>query len=101
MRIVVLDDFHRAYEGSSGIASLREIADVTVFTEPACSREELIESLRDVPIVIGNRERTRFSADLLAAMPNLELLFNTGAHAYHVDLTAVTAAGVALIFANS
>jgi phosphoglycerate dehydrogenase-like enzyme len=101
MRIVVLDDFHRTYEDSEGIARLREIADVTVYTEPAASRAELLERLRDVPIIIANRERTHFPADLIAALPRFELLCNTGGHAYHVDMDAATAAGVALVYAYS
>src|SRR5437016_1129452 len=76
MHIVVLDDFHHTYEQSAGIASLRQFAEVRVFTEPAGSREEVVERLRDSPIVIANRERTHFPADLLAALPQLELLCN-------------------------
>ena len=101
MRIVVLDDFHHTYETSAGIARLREIADVTIFTEPSNSQSKLIERLRDVPIVIANRERTWFSADLIQALPKLELLCNTGGHIYHVDLSAATEAGVAIVLAYS
>src|SRR5437868_8839087 len=64
MRIVVLDDFHRVYEESAGVARLRERADVTVYTDPAGSRDELVARLRGVPIVVANRERTHFPADL-------------------------------------
>jgi phosphoglycerate dehydrogenase-like enzyme len=34
-------------------------------------------------------------------LPKLELLCNTGGHAYHVDIPAATEAGVALVFAYS
>jgi phosphoglycerate dehydrogenase-like enzyme len=101
IRIAVLDDFHRVYETSAGVARLRELAEVAVYTEPARSRQELLERLRDVPIVIANRERTHFTTDLIAALPQLELLCNTGGHAYHVDVEAATTAGVALVFAYS
>ncbi len=101
MRIVVLDDFHCTYESSAGIARLREFAEVIVHTQPAGSRAELLERLRDVPIVIANRERTPFPADLIQALPALELLCNTGGHAYHVDLAAASSAGVALVYAYS
>src|SRR3990170_7022880 len=101
MRIVVLDDFHHTYETSAGIARLREIADVTIVTEPSNLQSKLIERLRDVPIVIANRERTWFSADLIQALPKLELLCNTGGHIYHVDLSAATEAGVAIVLAYS
>lgn len=101
MRIVVLDDFHHTYEASAGIACLREYADVTVYTEPPASRADLLDRLRDVPIVIANRERTPFPADLIAALPRFELLCNTGGHAYHVDTAAATEAGIALVYAYS
>jgi phosphoglycerate dehydrogenase-like enzyme len=97
MRIVVLDDFQRVYEDSAGVARLREHADVTVYTDPAGSREALAERLRGVPIVIANRERTAFPAAVFPLLPDLEVLCNTGSHAYHVDEAAATAAGVALM----
>lgn len=101
MRIVVLDDFHHAFDASAGMARLREIAELKVHTDAAGSRERLVERLRGVSVIIANRERTRFPADLFAALPELELLCNTGGHAYHVDLAAATKAGVALVYAYS
>jgi len=100
MRIVVLDDFHRVYGDSGGVARLRERADVTVYTDPPASRDELVARLRGVPIVIANRERTHFPADLFPRLPDLELICNTGGHAYHVDVPAATAAGVGLVYAK-
>lgn len=101
MKIAVLDDIHRTYDSSRGIAELRKFADVKIYTELARSRAETVERLCDVPIVIANRERTPFPADLFAALPDLELLCNTGGHAYHVDLSAATQAGVAFAYAYS
>src|ERR687886_1664112 len=99
MRVVVLDDFHRTYEDSAGVARLREHADVTIYPEAAGSREELVARLRGVPILIANRERTHFPADLFPLLPDLELICDTGGHLYHVDVPAATAAGVALMLA--
>src|SRR5690349_15240316 len=96
MRVVVLDDFHRTYETSAGIARLREHADVTIYTDPPGSCDALVERLSGAPIVIANRERTRFPADLFPRLPDLELICNTGGHLYHVDVPAATEAGVAL-----
>src|SRR5712691_9549241 len=69
MRIVVLDDFHRVYGDSGGVARLRERADVTVYTDPPASRDELVARLRGVPIVIANRERTHFPVQLFPRLP--------------------------------
>src|SRR6185295_10131145 len=80
-------------------AELRKFADVRIYTEPAGSKSELLKRLEDVPIIIANRERTPFPADLIAELPRFELLCNTGGHAYHVNLPAATEAGVALVLA--
>lgn len=99
MRIVVLDDFHDAFDHSAGIARLRERAEVVVYTDPPASQDALVARLAGVPILIANRERTRFTAELLARLPDLELVCNTGNHLYHADVPAATAAGVAFTYA--
>jgi phosphoglycerate dehydrogenase-like enzyme len=101
VNVIVLDDFHNTYEASAGIARLRQHADVTVYTEPTASRDELARRLRGVPIVIANRERTLFPADVFPLLPDLELICNTGGHLYHVDVPAATAAGVGVMLAYS
>ena len=96
MRVAVLDDIHHAYEVQPAIERLRERAEVRVFTEPFGDPEVL----RGYDAVIANRERTRFTADLLARLADVELICNTGNHAYHVDVPAATAAGIALVLAS-
>jgi phosphoglycerate dehydrogenase-like enzyme len=45
-------------------------------------------------VLIALRERTRFDAAFFELLPGLELIAQTGNHAYHVDLPAATRAGV-------
>ena len=99
LRIVVLDDIHKRWARTAAIAKLRSLARVDVFTDSAPSRSALIKRLRGARIVIGNRERTHFTAELIRALPNLELICNTGAHAAHIDLAAAKAAGVKILLA--
>jgi hypothetical protein len=33
MRVAILDDIHRAYEGTAGVRRLRDRAEVKIFTE--------------------------------------------------------------------
>jgi phosphoglycerate dehydrogenase-like enzyme len=84
MRVAVLDDTHRAYEGTSGIRRLRERAEVRIFTsafgEPS--------ALHGFDAVIANRERTRFTRALLEQLPSLRIIAQTGNHVYHIDLDA-------------
>lgn len=96
MRVAVLDDFHRVFEADPAIQRLRRRVPVDVYTEPLAS-----ERLQEYPILIALRERTRFDAAFFAAMPRLELISQTGNHAYHVDMAAATRAGVLVGMASS
>lgn len=48
-------------------------------------------ALRDFDALIANRERTRFTRELLEQLPNLRIIAQTGNHAYHIDLPAAAA----------
>jgi phosphoglycerate dehydrogenase-like enzyme len=90
MRVAILDDVHRAYEGTEGVRRLRERAEVRIFTaafgEPA--------ALRGFDALIANRERTRFTRSLMEQLPDLRVIAQTGNHAYHIDLAAAAERGV-------
>jgi phosphoglycerate dehydrogenase-like enzyme len=89
MRVAVLDDYHRVFEADPAIRRLRARLPVDVFAEKVPP-----ERLRAYPILIALRERTRFDAAFFAALPDLQLIAQTGNHAYHVDMAAATKAGV-------
>ena len=97
MRVAVLDDYHRVFDGDPSIARLRRRVPVDVFTEKLAS----LERLREYPILIALRERTRFDAAFFERLPSLELIAQTGNHAYHVDVAAATRAGVLVGMASS
>lgn len=94
MKVAILDDYQHAFEGSPAIARLRQKAEVDVYTEKFPSEEALVRALRGCRAVIPIRERTRFSAQLLKSLPDLEIISQTGNHAYHIDIGAATEAGV-------
>ena len=96
MRVAVLDDYHRVFEADPAIQRLRGRVPVDVYTEKLP-----LEKLRAYPILIALRERTRFDAAFFAALPGLELIAQTGNHAYHVDMAAATKAGVLVGMASS
>jgi phosphoglycerate dehydrogenase-like enzyme len=89
MRIAILDDIHAAYGGTPGVARLRRRAEVVIF-----ERKQTVERLRDFDALVANRERTRFTRELLGALPALRIIAQTGNHAYHVDLAAAAERGV-------
>ena len=96
MRVAVIDDYHRVFEAQPAIQRLRRRVPVDVYT-----KKLPVERLRDYPILIALRERTRFDAAFFEAVPGLELVAQTGNHAYHVDMTAATKAGVMVGMASS
>ena len=90
MRVAILDDTHRAWDGTEGVRRLRERAEVQVFTgafgDPA--------ALRGFDALIANRERTRFDRELLERLPDVRLLVQTGNHASHIDFGAAHDCGI-------
>jgi phosphoglycerate dehydrogenase-like enzyme len=90
MRIAILDDVHNAYEGTPGVARLRERAEVKIFTAPFTDASEI----GGFTALIANRERTKFSRELLEQLPVLKIIVQTGNHAYHIDLDAADRLGV-------
>lgn len=99
MRVTVLDDYQRAFELTEAIRRLRQKAEVRILTEKLPSDGAVAEALKGSQAIIPVRERTRFTASLLSALPDLELISQTGNHAYHVDLDAATKRGVVVSLA--
>ena len=96
MKAVVIDDYHRAFTATDAIRQLRKAADVTIYEEPFPSQDAMVEALRGVEVLIANRERTKFTAELLERLPDLRLISNTGSHFYHVNVEAATNQGIIL-----
>jgi len=99
MKVAVLDDYQHAFESSPAIARLRQKAQLQIFTEKFASEEKLIQALKGCQAIIPIRERTKFSAPLLAALTDLEIIAQTGNHAYHIDMDAATGAGIVVTMA--
>jgi phosphoglycerate dehydrogenase-like enzyme len=99
MKVTVLDDYQHAFENSPAIQRLRQRADVQVLDEKLASDEAIIGALKGSQAIIPIRERTKFPAALLQALPDLELISQTGNHAYHIDIDAATRAGIVIALA--
>ena len=99
MRVTVLDDYQRAFEPTEAIRRLRQKAEVLILTEKLPSEAAVAQALKGSQAIIPVRERTKFTASLLSALPDLELISQTGNHAYHVDLEAATNRGVVVSLA--
>ncbi|HSF32227.1 MAG TPA: D-2-hydroxyacid dehydrogenase family protein [Candidatus Tectomicrobia bacterium] len=94
MNFAILNDYQGAASALTCIERLRACGEVLIFRQPITSEEELIDALRDVRILIPIRERTRLTARVLEALPNLEMIAQTGSNAPHLDLDAATRRGI-------
>jgi len=99
VKVTVLDDYQRAFDGTEAIQRLRQRAEVKILTEKLPTEEALVRALKGVNAIIPIRERTKFPAALLQALPDLAFIAQTGNHAYHVDLEAATKAGIVVAMA--
>jgi D-3-phosphoglycerate dehydrogenase len=77
VKVTVLDDYQRAFEGTEAIQRLRQKLDVQILTEKLPTEEALIHALKGVQAIIPVRERTKFPASLIQALTDLEFISQT------------------------
>lgn len=97
MKVAILDDIHEAYAQTDGVRRLREHAEVRIFTGPFGEPS----ALAGFDALIANRERTRFTRELMAQLPGVRIIAQTGNHAYHIDLDAARQLGIVVARASS
>lgn len=93
LRIAILDDYQAV---SPHLACFGRLAghEVKVFEHPARGLGQLAARLAGFDALVLIRERSRIDAPLLAKLPRLRLICQTGKVGPHLDLDACTAAGV-------
>ena len=91
-KLLVLDD----YEGQLAIAPamnrLRELANVTILNYHLAADD--MDRLKPYQVLLTLRERTQLDENLFKFCDNLELILQTGGHAYHLEETAATKRGI-------
>ncbi|MFL6708540.1 MAG: D-2-hydroxyacid dehydrogenase family protein [Massilia sp.] len=95
MKIAVLDDYQDAVRHLNCF-SLLEGHEVKVFNNTSRGIGQLAIRLAPFDAVVLIRERSTLPAALLAKLPNLKLISQTGKVSGHVDVAAATAAGIAI-----
>jgi phosphoglycerate dehydrogenase-like enzyme len=93
MRIVVLDDWERALRRLGDWQAIDAQADVTVHHQPLVGAD-LIAALAQADAIVLMRDRTPFTAELLAQLPKLRYLVFTGTRNARLDLVALAARGI-------
>jgi phosphoglycerate dehydrogenase-like enzyme len=94
LKMIVLDDYEGELAAAPALTRLRELAEVQVLDRPIPADDYGI--LKDVQVLLALRERTRLDSRFFEACPNLELVLQTGGHAYHIDQSAATQAGIVI-----
>ncbi|ERI53584.1 3-phosphoglycerate dehydrogenase [Pseudomonas sp. EGD-AK9] len=93
MRVVIPEDYQRVVQ-SLDCFRLLEGFDVRVYHDHVCDPDLLAERFADAQALVLTRERTRIDAALLARLPNLKLISQTGRAGPHIDLQACRERGV-------
>ncbi|MBI2276527.1 MAG: D-2-hydroxyacid dehydrogenase family protein [Dechloromonas sp.] len=96
-KLTVLDD----YQGVVSRLAARRILDgsgidLEVLNEGICDEQKLIAALAETDCLVLIRERTRVTAAVIAALPRLKLIVQTGRLSGAIDLEACARHGVAV-----
>jgi D-3-phosphoglycerate dehydrogenase len=95
-RIVIPDDYQDAVRTLACYARLAEF-DVTIHNDTVTGEDALAERFRDADGLVLIRERTRITRELLARLPRLKFISQTGRVTPHIDLAACTERGVVVL----
>lgn len=96
MHIVIPDDYQNVARSLDCFALL-EGHRVSIFHDAQSDPERLIERFAEADALVLTRERTRIDEALLARLPRLKLISQTGKVAGHLDLAACARHGVAVM----
>lgn len=94
LQMIVLDDYEGELANAPAMQRLRQLAEVQILDRSI--RPDEYDILRDTQILLALRERTKLDAQFFAACPNVELVLQTGGHAYHIDEAAATQRGIVI-----
>ena len=100
MKIAVLDDYQQVALKSADWPSIGPDAQVDSFGEHISDRAALVRRLEPYEVIVAMRERTRFPAEVIDALPNLRLLVSTGGRNPSIDAEACARRKVALCSAH-
>jgi phosphoglycerate dehydrogenase-like enzyme len=90
----VLDDYEGELAAAPAMTRLRQLADIRILDRPI--HPDDYPFLKDVQVLLALRERTRLDERFFEACPNLELVLQTGGHAYHIDQPAASQRGIVI-----
>lgn len=92
LRLLVLDDYERVMANAPAMERLRQLADVTIRHHPLTV--DTYHELGGYDVLLTLRERTKMDATFFRACADIQLILQTGGHAYHLDANAATERGI-------
>lgn len=95
MNIVIPDDYQDAVRGLDCFSKLAG-HQVTIYRDTVKENEILATRFQDAEVLVLIRERTAITGELLARLPKLKFISQTGRGTPHIDLAACTRHGVAV-----
>jgi D-3-phosphoglycerate dehydrogenase len=95
VKIAILDDYQNVVKDLS-CYELLDGLNTTIHTNAPGSLDHLVDRLSDQDALVLIRERTIISSELLARLPNLKLISQTGKISSHIDLDACNRHRVAI-----
>ena len=95
MKIVIPDDYQYAVQ-SLDCFRLLDGFEVQLYHDTVTDIDELARRFADADALVLTRERTSITAPLLARLPRLKLISQTGKVAGHVDVAACTQRNIAI-----
>jgi D-3-phosphoglycerate dehydrogenase len=95
MKIIIPDDYQDAVRHLDCYSKLAG-HQVTIYHDTVKDLETLAARFRGADVLILIRERTAITEPLLALLPDLKLIIQTGRGIAHIDLAACTRHGVAV-----
>jgi D-3-phosphoglycerate dehydrogenase / 2-oxoglutarate reductase len=98
MRLVILDDWDRAFADSPQLAKLQALGEITIHDDKTGSRQETINRLKPADIAILIRERTHLDREMLQQLSRLKFVAQTGGGAAHIDHEAREDLGIGIAY---
>lgn len=92
LNLLILDDNEGELAAAPAMEKLSQLANVTVMNRPIGPDDHV--ELAQYQLIFALRERTKIDASFLDLFPNLELILQSGGHAYHLDRAAASERGI-------
>jgi D-3-phosphoglycerate dehydrogenase len=93
MRIAVLDDYQDAFRHHARFGALAG-HEVTAFTDTVKDPQALADRLAPFDALVLIQQRSPLPGAVIARLPNLKFISQTGRNTYHVDLAACAERGI-------